>query len=56
MSMWAMQADQQVALLPHFSREERCIKVAFERVSAAAIFLSVDVIHEDITLYSGAVH
>lgn len=27
-----MQADQQVALLPHFSREERSIKVAFERV------------------------
>ncbi|GAB4815602.1 hypothetical protein N2152v2_002648, partial [Parachlorella kessleri] len=31
LSMWAMQADQQLALLPHFSREERCIKVAFER-------------------------
>lgn len=27
-----MQADQQQALLPHYSREERCVKVAFERV------------------------
>ncbi len=27
------QADQQQALLPHFSKEERCMKVAFERVS-----------------------
>jgi hypothetical protein len=27
-----LQADQQVALLPHFSKEERCMKVAFERV------------------------
>lgn len=26
------QADQQQALLPHFSKEERCMKVAFERV------------------------
>ena len=28
----APQADQQQALLPHFSKEERCMKVAFERV------------------------
>lgn len=29
-----VQADQQTALTPHFSREERCMKVAFERASA----------------------
>ncbi|PSC67428.1 phosphatidate cytidylyltransferase [Micractinium conductrix] len=27
-------ADTQAALLPHFSREERCMKIAFERASA----------------------
>lgn len=32
LAMWMMQADQQQALLPHFSKEERCVKVAFERV------------------------
>ncbi|EFN56935.1 hypothetical protein CHLNCDRAFT_143468 [Chlorella variabilis] len=31
LSPWLMQADQQQALLPHFSKEERCMKVAFER-------------------------
>jgi flap endonuclease GEN len=31
LSMWIMQADQQASLAPHFSREERAIKVAFER-------------------------
>ncbi|KAL4425232.1 hypothetical protein ABPG75_009248 [Micractinium tetrahymenae] len=31
LSTWIMQADQQTALTPHFSREERCMKVAFER-------------------------
>ena len=31
-----LQADQQVALLPHFSKEERCMKVAFERVRGHA--------------------
>lgn len=34
LAVWCVQADQQQALLPHFSREERCMKVAFERVSA----------------------
>ncbi|PRW33965.1 flap endonuclease GEN-like protein 1 [Chlorella sorokiniana] len=31
LSTWIMQADQQQALLPHFSKEERCMKIAFER-------------------------
>lgn len=31
LSAWIMQADQQLALLPHFSRTERCMKVALER-------------------------
>jgi hypothetical protein len=35
LSPWLLQADQQAALAPHFSREERCMKVAFERVGAA---------------------
>lgn len=34
LSMWLMQADQQRAIVEHFSREERCMKVAFERVRA----------------------
>lgn len=32
LSAWIMQADQQLALLPHFGRTERCMKVALERV------------------------
>eukprot|EP00887_Chlorella_sp_A99_P003372 scaffold7.g3372.t1 len=31
LAMWLMQAELQKELLPHFSREERCMKVAFER-------------------------
>ncbi|RMZ56870.1 hypothetical protein APUTEX25_002959 [Auxenochlorella protothecoides] len=31
LSAWIMQADQQLALLPHFGRTERCMKVALER-------------------------
>lgn len=31
LSAWIMQADQQMALSPHFSRTERCMKVALER-------------------------
>lgn len=31
LAAWIMQADQQMALSPHFSRTERCMKVAMER-------------------------
>ena len=34
LSMWLMQASEQVALTPHFNLAEGAAKVAFERVSS----------------------